>query len=208
MEDFFKLIDATNRAKIRHIKIEIDVHSVFPGYVPFPSHYTGYSAYAMQQNSMSSSHRTGIETSYPVPIGVRCGWHPNDSQVHRSKSAVTLCSADVCLFTIPGSQPVVQSSWLPLFSSGYPVELYYLHLVTDNSLMLVAEEFLPEDRLELNWRDLPSESDILGRLKKLLTKIDSSTGELHMELAMSKAKNIISLVKIPMNDEKAIVRFS
>ena len=51
LKDFFELIGALNRAKIRHIKIEIDVHSVFLGYVLIPSHYTGYSAYAMEQNS-------------------------------------------------------------------------------------------------------------------------------------------------------------
>ena len=44
MKDFFNLIGASNLAKIRHIKIEIDVHSVFLGYVPTPSLYTGYSA--------------------------------------------------------------------------------------------------------------------------------------------------------------------
>ena len=33
-----------HRAKIRHIKIEIDMHSVFLGHVPYPSQYTGYSA--------------------------------------------------------------------------------------------------------------------------------------------------------------------
>lgn len=44
MKDFFNLIGVLNLAKIRHIKIEIDVHSVFLGYVPTPSLYTGYSA--------------------------------------------------------------------------------------------------------------------------------------------------------------------
>lgn len=73
--------------------------------------------------------------------------------------------------------------------------------------MLVAEKFLREDHLKLNWRDLPSGSDILGRLQKLLATIDS-TGELRMELAMSKTKSIISLVEISMNNEKAIICFS
>ena len=44
IKDFFKLIGVSNRAKIRHIKIEIDVHLVFLGYVPLPSHYTSYCA--------------------------------------------------------------------------------------------------------------------------------------------------------------------
>ena len=44
MKDCFNLIGVSNLAKIRHIKIEIDVHSVFLGYVPIPSLYTGYSA--------------------------------------------------------------------------------------------------------------------------------------------------------------------
>ena len=44
MKDFFQMIGVANRLKIRHLKIEIDVHSVFLGYVPFPDHYTGYSA--------------------------------------------------------------------------------------------------------------------------------------------------------------------
>ena len=44
MADFFDHIGASNRAKIRHIKLEINVHSLFLGYVPFPSHYTGYFA--------------------------------------------------------------------------------------------------------------------------------------------------------------------
>ena len=42
MKDFFNLIGASNLAKIRHIKIEIDVLSVFLGYVPTPSLFTGY----------------------------------------------------------------------------------------------------------------------------------------------------------------------
>ena len=65
---------------------------------------------------------------------------------------------------------------------------------------------MPADRLKLDWRELPSGSNILGRLQKLLTTIDS-TGELHMELTMSKAKNIISSVEIEVG-RKAIVRFS
>ena len=44
LKDFFVLIGASNLAKIKHIKIEIDVHSVFLGHVPFPTFYTGYSA--------------------------------------------------------------------------------------------------------------------------------------------------------------------
>ena len=65
---------------------------------------------------------------------------------------------------------------------------------------------MPEERLRLNWRELPSGSDILGRLQKLLTTLDS-TGELHMELVRCKAKNIIAQVQINMG-QKAVIRFS
>ena len=65
---------------------------------------------------------------------------------------------------------------------------------------------MPEERLRLDWRELPSGSDILGRLKKLLTTIDS-TGELHMKLSRCQAKNIISLAEISPG-QKAVVRFS
>ena len=44
MTDFFDLIGASNRAKIRYIKIEIDVHSLFLGNVPFSAHYISYAA--------------------------------------------------------------------------------------------------------------------------------------------------------------------
>ena len=38
MKEFFNLIGASNRAKIRHLKIEINVHSLFLGYFSFPTH--------------------------------------------------------------------------------------------------------------------------------------------------------------------------
>ena len=41
MKDFFQLIGTSNRLKIRHIKIEVDVHLVFLEYVRFPDQYTG-----------------------------------------------------------------------------------------------------------------------------------------------------------------------
>ena len=53
MKDFFQGIGVANRLKIRHLKIEIDVHSVFLGYVPFPHLYTGYSAIGPSGNLTS-----------------------------------------------------------------------------------------------------------------------------------------------------------
>lgn len=46
MKDFFKAISASNRAKIRHLKIEFDAQSAFLGHLPFPHHCTGYSGYS------------------------------------------------------------------------------------------------------------------------------------------------------------------
>ncbi|KAK0514752.1 hypothetical protein JMJ35_003369 [Cladonia borealis] len=46
MKEFFTLIGPSNLAKIEHIKLEIDAQSAFFGYVPIPSHYTGYSGYS------------------------------------------------------------------------------------------------------------------------------------------------------------------
>ena len=44
MKVSLNLIGASNWAKIRHIKIEIDVHSLFLGYCPLAGNNIGYSA--------------------------------------------------------------------------------------------------------------------------------------------------------------------
>ena len=46
MRDFFQQIGPSNLAKIRHLKLEIDTHAVFLGYVRFPINYRGYSGYS------------------------------------------------------------------------------------------------------------------------------------------------------------------
>ena len=56
MQDFFHHIGPLNLAKIRHIKFEIDIQSVFLGYVRFPINYRGYSGYSAINSSGMLSH--------------------------------------------------------------------------------------------------------------------------------------------------------
>ena len=66
MADFLDLIGASNRAKIRRIKLEINVHSLFLGYISFPTHEISYSAQALLArgaNILSDAINTMAQTS-------------------------------------------------------------------------------------------------------------------------------------------------
>lgn len=53
MADFFDLIGASNRDKIRYIKLEINVYSLFLGHTPFPTHKICYSAQSLLGGGVS-----------------------------------------------------------------------------------------------------------------------------------------------------------
>ena len=66
MADFLDLIGASNRAKIRRIKLEFNVHSLFLGFNPFPTHEISYSAQpllARGANILSDAINTMAQTS-------------------------------------------------------------------------------------------------------------------------------------------------